>query len=91
MRPQARCNKRVDSTTLAIVTGIIVGVLYPSLRMLVPNAMAAGVTLFVALTVYSYFGGLFHGRARHVYAGWLLIWLLISFLAGYMVSALLHE
>jgi len=47
--------------------------------------MAAGAAIFIGLIVCFYLDGFFHGRAKRFYVGWLLLFLLISFLVGYMV------
>ena len=70
--------------TLSIVLGIVIGGVYISLGIFVSKPMAAGATIFVGLIVWFYLDGLFHGRAKRFYVGWLLLFLLISFLVGYM-------
>jgi hypothetical protein len=85
MRLRARYNKRLDPITLAVVMGIVMGSVYFFLRILAPKSMAAGVAVFAGLILNCYLGGFFRGRAKRVYAGWLLIFLLFSFLVGYLI------
>ena len=85
MRLRAGYDKQLDRITLAVVMGIVIGSVYLALRIFAPNPVAAGVTVFVGLIVHGYLSGFFHGRAKRVYAGWLLIFLLVSFLAGWIV------
>ncbi|HKA20451.1 MAG TPA: hypothetical protein VKN18_19345 [Blastocatellia bacterium] len=85
MRPRARNNNLLDSMTLSIVLGIVTGSVYASLGIFVSNPMAAGAAIFIGLIVCFYLDGFFHGRAKRFYVGWLLLFLLISFLVGYMV------
>jgi hypothetical protein len=85
MRQRAGYNRRFDSTTISVVTGVVGGIVIISLRALVSNPMAAGITGFVMVIVHASLGGLFQVRAWRVYAKVLVLSLLTSFLAGYVV------
>jgi hypothetical protein len=85
MRQRAEYNQRFDSATRSVVTGVVGGIVFISLRALVSNPMAAGITVFVTVIVHASLGGLFQIRAWRIYVKVLALTLLTSFLAGYVV------